>query len=113
MSTIRGADAAANSGAAASKQVSVVAGRLYSVSAYNGSGGNLFLQVHDKASVPADTSVPLLVQPVPNGTNGYFEFTNGRPFSNGIYVCFSTTDVTKTLSGSTSVILDVAFRNDP
>lgn len=58
----------------------------------------LFWQVHDSASVPAEGAVPLKSWPVSGGAADYKEFKNGElDLANGLYVCVSTTEATKTL----------------
>ncbi|TSA41086.1 MAG: hypothetical protein D4R57_01020, partial [Verrucomicrobiales bacterium] len=61
-----------------------------------------FIQVHDAYTTPAEGSVPLKSWAVYTGAAGYKLFDVGElELTNGLYVCVSTTEATKTLaSGS-------------
>jgi hypothetical protein len=77
-------------------------GRAFNVSAYN-SGPAQFLQLHDAASAPADGVAPAMIFALPAQSSVYFDFGGvGLPFSNGIYICNSSTGPTKTLGGVNS-----------
>ena len=106
-----GADDDANSaGAAKSLQAVAASARLYTVTAYNSTSGTLYLQAHDAASAPADGAAPKLVVPIFATTSGGFGFADGTIFRNGIYLCWSSTDVTKTIVTANSGIIDASFR---
>jgi len=87
-----------------SENLSIRPEKLLDVLAYNSTGSTLYLQVHElapttAASAPADTAVPKFSFPVQAGLGG----TLGRSVDmSGIYCCWSTTDLTKTLVGSES-----------
>lgn len=84
-------------------------GRVYGVSYYNDNAATRYLQFFDATSAPADTAVPLITVPVAAGASTYINFGRyGRLFETGIYVCNSTTDVTKTL-GSADGLFDVQY----
>jgi hypothetical protein len=106
-----GADQVKDSGAV-TKDLQAVGGpaRLFSGVCYNASAGSLFLQAHDSSTTPADGAVPKLVLTVPAQQTGFFDFTDGHIFGNGIYLCLSSNDTTKTLVGSNSGIFTCTFR---
>lgn len=58
-----------------------------------------FLQVHDAYAAPADTAVPLKVWPIDTDAQGFKLFDVGElVLTNGLYICISTTEATKTLA---------------
>lgn len=64
-----------------------------------------FVQLHNAKAAPLDGAVPVSFQAVPDSDNWSFVIpVCGMPqlaFTNGIYVCFSSTGPTKTLGGAT------------
>lgn len=84
--------------AAYSKSLVIAASpaKLHKVTGYN-SGSAQFIQLHDAASLPADTSVPDVVIAVPATSNFTIDFGEvGRVFGTGIVICNSSTGPTKT-----------------
>lgn len=73
---------------AASLVVKSAAGSLMSISGYN-SGPAQWIQIHNTASVPANTEVPLAVYAVSAQSTFFFEWQKGLPCSTGITVCNS------------------------
>lgn len=72
-----------------------------------------FLQVHDLATTPADGAVPLESWQLNAGAPDYKEFKNGElDLANGLYICVSSTEATKTLSASKFSMLNTEF-TDP
>lgn len=92
----------------------VVAGasglRLFDIQGYNNSASDQYIQVFDSASAPANGAVPSLTILAPAQFQFGFSWATGRPFSSGIYVCNSTTDVTKTL-GAADCLFDINYRS--
>src|SRR4051794_3281835 len=75
-------------------------GTLIFLCGYN-SGPDQFIQVHNKATVPANTNVPDIILAVPAASNFSFVIpVGGFPLSTGIAVCNSTTGPTCTLGAA-------------
>lgn len=59
---------------------------------------NKWLQVHDSATTPAEAAVPLKSFKLSSDSPDYKEFKSGElNLANGLYLCVSSTDATKTL----------------
>jgi hypothetical protein len=75
----------------------------------NTSAGVLYLQIFDSATVPADTTAPLVCIAIPATSTASWdpEGASGRSvgetFTNGCAVCLSTTAATKTVAGAVGV----------
>lgn len=92
----------------ASRVVKASAGLCFGAVGYN-SGAAQFVQLHDAASVPADTAVPKVTFTVPATSNFALDFgTYGRQFTTGIVICNSSTGPTKTI-GSANCWFDVQY----
>lgn len=75
------------------------AGVLYGFQGYADAAG--FVQVHDKASAPASSDVPVIVIPVASGAPYSLDLgIRGRAFSTGIAFGFSSTGPTYTDGGN-------------
>lgn len=73
---------------------------LRGLTGYN-SGAAQFIQLHDAASLPADTAVPKVVIAAAATSSFSIDFgDHGRKFSNGIVVCNSSTGPTKTIGAA-------------
>ena len=93
----------------ASRVVKASAGVLISIVGYNSKASAQFIQVHNTASVPADTAVPTVMFRVEATSNfSYSADKFGRYFDTGISVCNSSTGPTKTI-GSADVWFDVQY----
>lgn len=77
--------------------VKASAGRLFLLTGYNSNAAAQFIQVHNTATVPADTAVPVYTFIVPQGNFSLDLTAVGDYFSTGITVCNSSTGPTKTI----------------
>lgn len=83
-------------------------GRVYRLIAQNSAATAYFLQIHDKATAPVNTEVPIFVKRLPSSGEVEIDLTNinGMPVQNGISIAISSTAGTLTLA----VANDLAFR---
>lgn len=76
-------------------------GRLYQLTGVNTNTSPQYIQVFNSTTVPADTTVPILLAYVPASTNFSFDFGSiGRYFGTGIVVTNSSTAATKTIGSA-------------
>lgn len=91
-----------------SRIVKASAGNMYGISGYN-SGPAQFIQLHDSATLPADTAVPVTLVPVAATSVFSIDFgVYGKKFLSGIVVTNSTTGPTKTI-GAANCFFDPRF----
>ncbi len=99
----------ASNGLANSLQIS---GCLASVTAYNQSGSDVYLQLFEGTALPADASVPLMSLKVPTKSTGCLSFDPGIDVQTGVntwWVAISSTDSTKTIAGNVAFIIGQYF----
>lgn len=84
----------------ASRVAKASAGTFVGVYGYNSSASDLFIQVHNTSSLPADTAVPIVTFKAVAGDNFFFEPIRPITMSTGITICNSTTGPTKTIDGA-------------
>jgi hypothetical protein len=90
----------------ASLVISATSKKLFGLTGYNSNVVAQFIQLHDAATLPADTAVPVVIISVPATSNFSIDFgRNGRNFTTGIIVCNSSTGPTKTI-GSADIFVD-------
>ena len=100
---------ATTSAYAASLIVKASAGVLRSITGYNSKASGQFIQIHDSATLPADTAVPKVIFYVPATSNFSFDMNQyGRSFAAGIVICNSSTGPTKTI-GAADCWFDVQY----
>jgi hypothetical protein len=84
-------------------------GKLYGLSVTSTKAATQFVQVFDSSVLPADGAVPLISFSVPATSAGGLYFGSvGRAFEQGIVVCNSSTQATKTI-GSADCLFDAQF----
>jgi hypothetical protein len=95
---------------AASLVVKASAGRLFSVNGYNSKASTQFIQVHDAASLPSNSAVPLAILTVPATSNFSIDFgALGIPLSTGIVLAASSTGPTLTVDTSSDVWFQASY----
>lgn len=78
-------------------------GTIHRISGYSSDANPVWVQIHDSATVPADTAVPILTIYVGAGENFDFDLSIiGRFCEKGIVVCNSSAGPTKTIDGTTA-----------
>ena len=99
----------ANSGGVASSLlVKPTSGLLFGFTVSSSNGAAQFIQLFDRATLPADTAVPTVVFKVSATDVLPMQFLPPRSFRNGIVICNSSTQHTKTI-GSADCIFDVQY----
>lgn len=84
-------------------------GLLFGFSVYSSNVAAQFIQLHDSATLPADTAIPVAVFTIATIANlGVSYIFPGRFFSRGIVICNSTTGPTKTI-GAADCFFDAQF----
>lgn len=88
-----------NSGAYVdSFQIKSTAGTLFEIAGYSSNASAQFIQIFDSDTLPADTAAPMLTFAVAATSNFSFDVPiTGLPFTNGLWICNSTTGPTKTI----------------
>lgn len=94
---------------AASLVVKANQGKLYGLSVSNTNAAAQFIQIFDASTLPANGAVPLISFSVPATSAGSVYFGSvGRAFEQGIVVCNSSTQGSKTI-GSADCIFDAQY----
>ena len=82
---------------------------VYGFTAYSTKNASQFINVFDNSTLPADTAVPLFSWPLGASTGvGFGWQPQGREFTQGLVLCNSSTDATKTI-GSADCFFDVQY----
>lgn len=81
---------------------------LYGFTVTNTKASLQFVLVFDRATVPANGSVPLIAKSVPTADAVGFDWLPPRAFSAGIVICNSTTQGSLTL-GAADCLFDVQY----
>lgn len=83
--------------------------RVYGITVYSSLASAQWVLVFDASSLPADTAVPRMAFPVGATSNlGLYFGPMGRIFRQGLVLCNSTTDTTKTI-GAANCFFDVEY----
>jgi len=90
-----------SSAAQASAVIKSSGGRIIQLIGYNGSASDQFIQLHNSASLPADTAVPFRSFKALAGKNFSLDVpAQGLAMGTGIVVCNSSTSATKTIGAA-------------
>jgi hypothetical protein len=106
----RGATVIHSSAYEASHILKSTTGTVISIVGYNSKGSAQFIQLHDSATLPADTAVPVYTFTVAATSNFSIDVPiTGIPFTNGIVICNSSTGPTKTI-GSADIFVTAVVK---
>jgi hypothetical protein len=91
-------------------QVSGVPARFYSAVLYNGTGDDVYLQLHDTTTNPDPGDVPWPPVKIPSGSTGTLDFgVGGVVMANGIFLAASSTAMTFTDSSGTDCLFCCSY----
>lgn len=106
--TVGGEQTSTSPAVANERLISDVPARLYSLHVFN-NGPAQFIALLDRAAIPSPgAELSELVYAIGAGAELEINFENGRPFSQGIYVCNSTVFISNTL-GAADCVFDATF----
>jgi hypothetical protein len=95
----------------ASLAVKATPGTLYWLFVVNGAGATNYVQVHNAATLPANTAVPLAtVGTLAASASGFYVFNPGLYCSTGIVVAKSTTAATLTAGAADALVISAGYR---
>jgi hypothetical protein len=102
-----------NLGSANAATLKASAGAVYKVYCYNKNAATRFFQIHNKATTPVNTDVPVESFPVAANSaliiDSTFWGASGRTCSTGVSWAFSTTEATLTLGTAADVTSSVGY----
>lgn len=81
---------------------------LFGFTVTNTNAAAQFVQVFDAATLPADGAVPILAISVPASNGTGFNWIPGRTFRQGVVLCNSSTQATKTI-GAADCLFDAQY----
>lgn len=98
-----------SAGLAASVIVKASAGTLHKFTVYNSNAAAQYIQLHNSATLPANAAVPLMTFVIAAHAHLTVDYgVAGRAFTNGIVLCNSSTEATKTL-GAADCLFDAQY----
>jgi hypothetical protein len=83
--------------------------RLQTATVYNAALSLRWVQFHNALSAVPNGASADLILPVAGQSVATLDFRQGPFFSNGLYVCASTTDTTKTLTLTNDIVIFCTF----
>lgn len=93
----------------ASLVVKAAPGYLHGLTGHNSKSSAQFIQLHNAATLPADTAIPEVVISIPASSSFSLDYgEDGRYFGTGIVISNSSTGPTKTI-GSADCWLDAQY----
>src|SRR6185436_7047253 len=99
-----------SNGPAVDLLVSPIPARLHTAIFYNSSSSRRYVQVHNRHCIAPEKETPKLILPIDGDSVQAFDFGDaGAACGNGIYLCGSSTNTTKTIITSNEIAFHCNF----